>query len=364
MSEGSELIVNAEEAEYFHRKGWRADKWALSSESTLALEIFAYLASSGAKTYAQVVDDVEASQFGGYDPLYLARLFRIVAVRPSLEHQHKLALKAMDHAVPEVPKISATVPLRTLYFELLFWNGRYEDAEKLLAADSHLAQLYYGYFEADLLNPYVRGEGSVSDLWLEKFNEVFRAHGLPEIDVSPGAEVPFDGLTTRIPPAELSQADAAAEWTSGGDSLADDCPLVSVILTTFDPQPAELLTSVRSIVNQSWRNIELLVVDDHSTEASSALFEELRAMDHRVRVIRMPQNGGTYLARNAGIQEAKGEYVTGQDTDDWSHPHRIEKQLRAFHGRQDLAGVVATANRTDDRLVRTAVGFCRSGGVK
>lgn len=83
MSEGSELIVNAEEAEYFHRKGWRADKWALSSESTLALEIFAYLASSGAKTYAQVVDDVEASQFGGYDPLYLARLFRIVAVRPS-----------------------------------------------------------------------------------------------------------------------------------------------------------------------------------------------------------------------------------------------------------------------------------------
>ena len=34
-----------------------------------------------------------------------------------------------------------------LYFELLFWNGRYEDAEKLLAADSHLAQLYYGYFE-------------------------------------------------------------------------------------------------------------------------------------------------------------------------------------------------------------------------
>lgn len=175
--------------------------------------------------------------------------------------------------------------------------------------------------------------------------------------MSPGAEVPFDGLTTRIPPAELSQADAAAEWTSGGDSLADDCPLVSVILTTFDPQPAELLTSVRSIVNQSWRNIELLVVDDHSTEASSALFEELRAMDHRVRVIRMPQNGGTYLARNAGIQEAKGEYVTGQDTDDWSHPHRIEKQLRAFHGRQDLAGVVATANRTDDRLVRTAVGF-------
>ncbi|WP_087485870.1 glycosyltransferase family 2 protein [Brachybacterium massiliense] len=357
MSEGSELIVNAEEAAYFRLFGWRADRWAISSESMLALEIFAHLASSGTKTYAQVVDDVDASRFDGYDSLYLARLFRIVAVRPALEYQHDLALKAMDHSVPEAPKTSATIPLRSLYFELLFWNGRFEDAEKVLAADSDLAQLYHGYFEADLLNPYVRGDGQGSDLWLDKFNEVFRAHGLAEIDVSPGAEVPFDGLTTRTPPAELSQADAAAERTSGGDSLADDCPLVSVILTTFNPQPAELLTSVRSIVNQTWRNIELLVVDDHSTEVPTTLFDELRAMDHRVRVIRMPQNGGTYLARNAGIQEAEGEYVTGQDTDDWSHPQRIEKQLRAFHGRQDLAGVVAAANRTDDRLVRTAVGF-------
>lgn len=357
MSEGSELLVNAEEAAYFQQLGWRADRWAISSESVLALEIFAYLASGGVKTYAQVAEDVDSSRFDGYDTLYLARLFRIVAVRPSLEHQHGLALKAMDHTVPVVPKMSATIPVRTLYFELLFWNGRFEDAQKLLASDSDLTQLYYGYFEADLLNPYVREGGQANDRWLEKFNEVFRAHGLAQIDVSPGAEVPFDGLTTKVAPAELRQLGSAEGWTPGEDSLGDECPLVSIILTTFNPQPAELQTSVQSIVNQTCRNIELLVVDDHSTEVPPKLFDDIQALDHRVRVIRLPQNGGTYLARNAGIREAKGMYVTGQDTDDWSHPQRIEKQLRAFHGRHDLAGVVATANRTDERLVRTAVGF-------
>lgn len=357
MSESSELVVNEEEAAYFQRLGWRADRWAISSESVLALDIFAYLASAGTRSYAEVVGDVDASRFEGYDLLYLARLFRIVAVRPSLEHHHGLALKAMDHSVPVVPKISATLPLRKLYLELLYWANRFKDAENALSADGELTQLYHGYLEADLLNPFALDDGSTRGLWLAKSNEAFRAHGLAEIDVSPDVEVPFDGLITNGVPAERRLSDETMDRTLGDESSADEAPLVSIVLTTFNPQPAELRTSVQSILNQTWRNIELLIVDDHSTEVPAELFEELQASDHRVKVLRMPQNGGTYLARNAGILEARGEYVTGQDTDDWSHPQRIERQLRAFHRRQDLAGVTVTANRTDERLVRTAVGF-------
>lgn len=356
MTEERELAVNADEAAYFKQLGWRADRWAISSESELALEVFSYLASDGLKSYADVVDDVVASRFEGYDALYLARLFRIVAVRPSLESQHKVALDALDYALPKVPHISASIPLRTLYFELLFWNERFDDAARFLAMDPDLPELYHGYLEADLLNPYVRGEAHTSGPWLEKFNEVFRVHNLAPIVVSPHEGLPFDGLGTGDVPADHRSGPEVHDEL-GPDSLVVDSPLVTVVLTTFNPTPEELRTSVRSILDQTWRNIELLVVDDHSTEVTDGFFSELESLDSRLRVIRMPQNGGTYLARNAGIQAAAGAIVTGQDTDDWSHPQRIEKQLRAFYGRDDLAGVIAMANRTDERLVRTAVGF-------
>lgn len=357
MTEERELAVNADEAAYFKQLGWRADRWAISSESELALEVFSYFASGGTRTYADIVDDVVASRFEGYDALYLARLFRIVAVRPSLERQHSIALDALDYAVPKVPHISASIPLRTLYFELLFWNERFEDAARFLATDPDLPQLYHGYLEADLLNPYVRGEVHTSEPWLEKFNEVFRAHDLAPIVVSPDEGLPFDGLGAGDTPTDRGNGPAVHDEELSPDSLVVDGPLVTVVLTTFNPKPEELRTSVRSILDQTWRNIELLVVDDHSTEVTDDFFCELESLDSRLRIIRMPQNGGTYLARNAGIRAAMGEIVTGQDTDDWSHPQRIEKQLRAFHGRDDLAGVIAMANRTDERLVRTAVGF-------
>lgn len=357
MTEERELAVNADEAAYFKQLGWRADRWAISSESELALEVFSYLASGGIKCYADIVDDVVASRFEGYDALYLARLFRIVAVRPSLERQHSIALDAMDYALTKVPHVSATIPVRTLYFELLFWNDRFDDAARFLAMDPDLPKLYHGYLEADLLNPYVHNEMHAIEPWLEKFNEVFRAHDLAPIVVTPHEGLPFDGLGARLGPSDHGDGPEAHDEKLGPDSLAVENPLVTVVLTTFNPKPEELRTSVRSILDQTWRNIELLVVDDYSTEVADNFFHELESLDNRLRVIRMPQNGGTYLARNAGIQAAMGSIVTGQDTDDWSHPQRIEKQLRGLHGRDDLAGVIAMANRTDERLVRTAVGF-------
>lgn len=357
MNEEQGLAVNGAEAAYFKQLGWRADRWAISSESELALEVFSYLASDGIKSYAEVLEDVAASQLDGYDPLYLARLFRIVAVRPSLASHHGIALDALDYAVPKVPHVSASVPLRTLYFELLFSIGRFDDAARFLVTDPELPHLYHGYFEADLLNPFVRGEEHPRGPWLEKFNEAFRAHDLAPITVSGDKDLPFDALDTGDALPDQRDKYASRDEAPSQGSLAEDNPLVTIVLTTFNPQAAELRTSVNSILNQTWRNIELIVVDDHSTEISDEFFRELESQDGRLRVLRMPQNGGTYLARNAGIRAASGAIITGQDTDDWSHPQRIERQLAAFHGRDDLAGVIAMANRTDERLVRTAVGF-------
>src|SRR5699024_6470714 len=91
-----------------------------------------------------------------------------------------------------------------------------------------------------------------------------------------------------------------------------------------------LLTSLASITSQSWENLEILVVDDASGAAFSDIFRRAEALDPRVRLLRMAVNGGSYLARNAAIEQARGSFITFQDADDWSHPQRIERQVEAL----------------------------------
>lgn len=349
--------VNDAEAAFFRQYAWRADRWAIASESDLALDVFAHMASEGAKTYGETVADVERGAFEAYDPTYLARLFRIVIVRPSMESARDTALAALRYAVPKVPKISANLPLRNLLFELLYWAGEFGEARELLDADAEVAESYYRYKAADLSNPFVRSDLARNDEWLKKFNAPFEENGLFPISLIEGSGVPFDRLTTdrTIAVPETTHV-GNDEPRSTGDSAPLE-PLVTVILTTFNPEPRELKTSVSSILGQTWQNLELLVVDDCSTEVDPNFFASLEKHDSRLRIIRMPMNGGTYLARNAGILAARGDYITGQDTDDWSHPQRIEREVSALLEDEGLAGVTVTANRTDERLVRTAVGF-------
>lgn len=354
-------VITPREVESFRKMAWRADRWAISSGSHRALDVFAHLASDGALSFEEVVRDVESGRTDHLVPGYLARLGRIVAVRPTDARLERFAVDALRAGVPQMDRIPATQPVRELLFELLFWDGQIQEARALLAADEALQHLYHGYMEADLENPRVTGGATDHGAWLRKFNRPFVAEGLVPLAPEASAEVLFDSLNaTPIP-------DLFHAGTGGGKPeertlvaqrrLVTDNPLVSVILTTYNPDAAELRTSVTSILRQTWQNLELLIVDDASPEMPPGLLEDLQAQDERVRVIRMPVNGGTYRGRNAGILAARGRYVTGQDTDDWSHPQRIERELLAFHGRPDLAGVMVMANRTDDRLVRASIGF-------
>src|SRR5690606_29955428 len=80
-------------------------------------------------------------------------------------------------------------------------------------------------------------------------------------------------------------------------------PLVTVIVTTWCPDQG-LFTAVRSLLQQTWKPLEILIVDDASPAEFIPLLEEVSAQDPRIRLVRMPVNGGTYIARNAGLHEA------------------------------------------------------------
>ncbi|MBP0574419.1 glycosyltransferase family 2 protein, partial [Mycobacterium tuberculosis] len=78
--------------------------------------------------------------------------------------------------------------------------------------------------------------------------------------------------------------------------------------------------AVRSVLAQTYRALECIVVDDASTDASPAILAGLAAADARVRVLRQPQNGGAARARNAGFDAATGDWVTVLDADDQYAP--------------------------------------------
>ncbi|KRB86219.1 hypothetical protein ASE00_05680 [Sphingomonas sp. Root710] len=103
-----------------------------------------------------------------------------------------------------------------------------------------------------------------------------------------------------------------------------DRPLVSVIVACFNAA-AYLRAAVSSALDQSLREIEVIIVDDGSTDGSQAIAKELAATDHRVRLYRMDSNGGPAAARNRGFDLAQGRFVAILDSDDLYHPERLKR---------------------------------------
>lgn len=322
----------------FRRLGLRADAWALSSESTIAKELYSTVASGGRKTFADLQQAVTNDDLSEWDPYWVTRLARVIALQPSVHEYHEFAFDVLRKLVPTLTKDRSTLPLRKALCELLFSRSQFNGALGLLEADEDLRGMYHGYLEADILNPYVNEYAVDFDSWLGRFNRPFSASNIQPLEVDNSSKTPFDGLSARV------------------SGRPEHGPLVTVILTTYNPDIVELTTSLRSILNQSWRNIEVLLIDDCSEIASYRAVQAVSTMDERVRLIRAEANGGTYRARNLGILNASGKYITGQDTDDWSHPERISRQAKYMEANPAAVGVTIAANRTDNNLVRTSLG--------
>ena len=167
--------------------------------------------------------------------------------------------------------------------------------------------------------------------WL---NRIMTGHGLATLlsdDASPLTGI--DALTTQ----GLPQVDG---------------PLVSVVVPTFNAQTT-LETALRSLASQTWVNLEILVVDDASTDGSVALARTFADRDPRVRVIENRDNRGPYACRNQGLAQARGDYVTCQDADDWSHPERIHRQVDHLQRHPGLIANLSRCVTTTPELVCT-----------
>lgn len=110
-------------------------------------------------------------------------------------------------------------------------------------------------------------------------------------------------------------------------------PIVTIVVPAHD-RAALLPDTLDSVARQTCEDWECLVVDDHSRDATVEVAQAYAARDGRFRVLQLPASRhGANAARNAGLEQACGNYVTFLDSDDLYVPHKIEQQVAAF--RQD-----------------------------
>lgn len=237
---------------------------------------------------------------------------------------HERGLELLDTAVDEGGVQSIPDTALAIWGHLLLHAGRDEDLRRLVDdPDAPLPAVHRWMLRADLLNPHRTAGGpgeaagtdpaalvEAEEQWLQVFNEIHEPDGLEPVRLLPGTpgSTPYQRL------------DAPVDERVDGD-------LVSVVMSAYNPD-RDLLTAVRGVLDQTWHNVELLVIDDASPQGSEELLEEAGAMDPRVRIVRAPRNGGTYEARNIALSVARGRWLTFQDSDDWTHPRRIEHQVR------------------------------------
>lgn len=117
----------------------------------------------------------------------------------------------------------------------------------------------------------------------------------------------------------------------------DYMQLISVIVPVYNVEKF-LRCCMESIINQTYRNIEIILVDDGSTDNSGDICEEYRKKDNRVKVIHK-KNGGLSDARNYGINMSNGDYIVLIDSDDFVSSEYVEKLYELVKGKRNVIGI-------------------------
>ena len=102
---------------------------------------------------------------------------------------------------------------------------------------------------------------------------------------------------------------------------------VSILMPVYNAEKY-LSTAIKSMLSQSFKDFEFIIVDDASNDASWKIIKEFAKKDGRIKAFRNPKNLRTTKTLNKGLKKAKGKYIVRMDGDDYSYPERIEKQVK------------------------------------
>lgn len=129
-------------------------------------------------------------------------------------------------------------------------------------------------------------------------------------------------------------------------------PLVTVVIPAYNAQ-RWIERALASATCQTYRNLEIVVVDDGSTDQTAAIVQQAALHDGRIRLLRQ-QNAGAPAARNLGIREARGTLISPLDADDLWHPEKLARQVAALQASTSKVGLVycwAVEIDENDRII-------------
>jgi len=110
---------------------------------------------------------------------------------------------------------------------------------------------------------------------------------------------------------------------------------ISVIMPVYNR--AEFIgEAIQSILSQTYKNFELIIIDDASTDNTLKVISEFTDDDDRILLLKNKKNEGVAATRNRGIEIAKGEFIAFMDSDDISLPQRFEKQVKIFCSHKEV----------------------------
>lgn len=229
----------------------------------------------------------------------------------------------------------------------IYGNNVFQDAHKLQyvealgAEDRHTDVRHFAKeFEINSLAPLqeelleiqrIRQKSSSDEDWLDALNELYGSLGMTKVRLSDDTLLPLMDRLMAVPSEKMQG------------------PKVSVIMPTFSPGPG-IKTAVRSLLQQTWTNFEIIVVDDASPSEFKETYTEVEQMDPRIRVVHHENNAGAYVARNTGLLNATGEFITTHDDDDWSHPDKLATQVQSLLENEMVAGVTSAHIRTSETM--------------
>jgi hypothetical protein len=294
--------------------------------------------------FRQVIDRMEHPNSSGspkdFQPVLLLELARLSALQPSNEVDVDCAYYVYKYVFENYQnwkQLPSTRVHPSHDFVFLFtcaFTRRFE-SWRSFADGNKLSRLAERVAKIDRHHQVIAGNSFDKNAWVENFNEVFTAYDLEPVTFRESTALSETKSLDLIECFPLNHIDGN---------------LVTVIVSTYNPGP-ELITSMLSLLNQSWKNLEIILVDDFSHDRT--YIELAVSMDNRIKLICQQRNQGTYAARNAALDVASGEFITFQDSDDWSHPRRIESQVFAFESSEHVMATYAKAVRLTQDLLFT-----------
>ena len=206
-------------------------------------------------------------------------------------------------------------------------TGKYAESEEFIRS-------YYqdSNFDEDILLSLINCSDKAKKK-LSILNQVYQRHDLESLTLkNENEELSFENL---------APGKGLVECMGGA--------LVSVIVPCFNAEQS-IETALGSLVAQSWKNLEIIVVDDCSTDNTAPLVENLSAKYPQIKLIKQTKNVGAYRARNVGLSLAQGSFITTHDADDWSHPQKIQLQMEYLSENESIVGVCTQWVRATRKL--------------